>query len=408
MKKLVTAEIAEYTANGTVWLRAWVAAEPVSETIRFRKDKIVHKVVFYVCSEDGTGAKMCLLNADFAKVCEAAALHADILIGPLKTKQVDVTHSVTGIEYESWEGCNIVSVEPFLGQNEAKKPTFLDLIPPSTLAQCNVNAEVCVTGVIASVEEPTGEYRNRKRRVIILCQELTDDTDAKAGTAQRICTKVRVTLWGIFVQSILPSHVSCSAVLRHTKVQVHLGYSCLSTQATSAIYVPPSEPWFNVFMLDGADAFQSWNTYKIEAARRTTLQQVEQNFKDGSYWAPVILKKMQYDNYIACNYCHKRLHATDFEGLLFCSSFNAIRYNGKERARGTIDAIDCTPGMEMNDDVNALKDAVFQLKKFSPLVEKMTFMSSAHGLTPLLLRLRLSDRDGGTSAVVEHVQYLSA
>ena len=61
----------------------------------------------------------------------------------------------------------------------------------------------------------------------------------------------------------------------------------------------------------------------------------------------------------------------------------------------------------MVDGADALKDAEFQLNIYSPLVENVNFTSSSHGLIPLLLELRFSANDGETSAIVEHVQYVS-
>ena len=327
-KKLVTVQTAQYTANGTVWLRAWVATTPVSETSRNKYNKTVTKVSFYVCSEDGSKARVSLLNADAAKVCEAAALHADILIGPLKTKEVDVKYSVTGIEYESWGGCNVVLAEPLLGQNEAERPALPDVISPAALAESIVNAEVSFTGAIASVEDPTGEDKHKKRQVIILCSECTEAT---AKNAEQIYFKVKFTLWGNFVESISPSHVSCSVLLRNTKVHVYHGYGCLSAQAISIISVSDSEPWFHVSLLDYAVEIESWNTYKVKAEQTTTLQQIEKNNNDGAYWALVVMKKLQYDNYVACRSCNKRLHETNCEEHFFCNSCDENRCSGRER-----------------------------------------------------------------------------
>lgn len=96
-----------------------------------------------------------LLNAGHAKVCEVVVLHTDVLTGPLKTKQVDITYSVIGLDYESWGACHVALAEPLLGMsNEKHSPP--DMIDTYALSEAAINAEVSVSGVIAIVDEPIG------------------------------------------------------------------------------------------------------------------------------------------------------------------------------------------------------------------------------------------------------------
>ena len=85
---------------------------------------------------------------------------------------------------------------------------------------------------------------------------------------------------------------------------------------------------------------------------------------------------------------------TDCEEPLFYIACNTTRMDGKEKFVGTVDALDVAPGINVNGQ------EVFQLKMFLPIVEKMQYIATSHEHTPVLIKLRLTDREGEYFAVV--------